>query len=285
MAAIRINGAPISEQAIAAEMQFHPAPTREQAWQQAATALAIRALLRDEAARLGVQPEAPYADEGEDEALVRALLARELRVPEPDDAACRRYHAANRARFRSPDVYEAAHILFPAAPEDAAARARAKAAAEAVLATLRDAAPGGAPGGAPGDAPGDARRDAPGDAQRRFAALARAHSACPSAANGGRLGQLSRGDLVPELETFIMALEEGQVCPVPIMSRYGAHVLRLERRAPGSDLPYAAVAETVARHLATQAWQRAVHQYLRLLAGRARVEGIDLQAAATPLVQ
>jgi peptidyl-prolyl cis-trans isomerase C len=251
---ISINGTPIPEQAIAAEMQFHPAPTREQAWNEAATALAIRALLLDEAARLGVRET-----DGE-EATTRALLAREVHVPQPDDAACRRYHAANRARFRSPDVYEVAHILFAAPPDDATARARAKVQAEALLAILCEA-------------------------PQRFADLAREHSACPSAANGGRLGQQSRGDLVPEIETFVMALEEGQICPTPVSSRYGIHVLRLDRRVMGAELPYEVIAETVALRMATQTWQRAVSQYLRILAGRARIEGLALDGATTPLVQ
>lgn len=251
---ITINDTTISEQSIAAEMQFHPAPTREQAWHEAATALAIRALLLDEAARLGV------ADADGEEATIRVLLAQQVQVPQPDDAACRRYHAANRARFRSPDVYEAAHILFPAAPEDAAARTNAKQAAEQTLALLEKA-------------------------PQQFAALARERSACPSGANGGLLGQQSRGDLVPEIETFIMAMEEGQICPVPVTSRFGVHVLRLDRRIDGADLPYEAVAETVAHHLAARSWQRAVSQYLRILAGRARIEGLELDAAATPLVQ
>ena len=251
---ISVNGTAIAESAIAAEMQFHPAPTRERAWREAAVALAIRCLLRDEAARLGL-------DEADgEETTIRSLLAQEVRVPEPDDAACRRYHAANRGKFRSPDVYEASHILFPAAPDDTDARARAKAAAETVLAQLRHA-------------------------PERFAELAREHSACPSAANGGRLGQQSRGDLVPEIETFVMSMDAGQVCPVPVLSRYGAHVLRLDHRAIGGDLPYEAVAETVALHLATRSWQRAVAQYLRVLAGRARIEGIALDGAASPLVQ
>ena len=251
---ISINDTAISEQSIAAEMQFHPAPTREQAWHEAATALAIRALLLDEAARLGMD------DADGEEATIRTLLAQQVQVPQPDDAACRRYHAANRARFRSPDVYEAAHILFPAPPEDASACARAKAAAESLLSILRNA-------------------------PQRFADLARDHSACPSSANGGRLGQQSRGDLVPEIETFIMSLEENQICPVPVSSRYGVHVLRLDRKILGADLPYEAIAETVALRLATQAWQRAVSQYLRILAGRARIEGLALDGAETPLVQ
>jgi peptidyl-prolyl cis-trans isomerase C len=251
---ISINGTPIPEQAIAAEMQYHPAPTREQAWQEAATALAIRALLLNEAARLGMQ------DADDEEATIRALLAQEVPMPEPDEVACRRYHAANRARFRGPDLYEAAHILLAAPSDDAAARAQAKETAVSLLAILRDA-------------------------PQRFADLARAHSACPSSAKGGQLGQQTRGDLVPEIETFIMALEEGQICPTPVGSRYGFHVLRLDRRVIGAELPYEAIAETVALRMAAQTWQRAVSQYLRVLAGQAHVEGLALDGATTPLVQ
>lgn len=255
-----INGAAIPARAIAAEMQFHPAPSQAQAWGEAATALAIRTLLLQEAERLDITPDEPEDDEGPEEALIRTLLAREIHTPQADETVCRRYYAANRARFRSPDVYEAAHILFPAAPDDPDAVARAKQAAAETLAILADR-------------------------PNRFDDLARDRSGCPSGANGGRLGQQSRGDLVPEVETFIMALEEGQICPVPVMSRYGAHVLRLDRRVLGTDLPYEAAAETVARHLATQSWQRAVSQYLRVLAGRARIEGLALDGVGTPLVQ
>jgi peptidyl-prolyl cis-trans isomerase C len=211
-------------------------------------------LLLDEAARLGI-----HEADGE-ESTIRALLAQEVRTPQPDEAACRRYHAANRARFRSPDLYEAAHILLAASPEDAAARAGAKAAAASMLAILHDA-------------------------PQRFSELARAHSACPSSANGGLLGQQIRGDLVPEIEAFGRALEEGQICPTPVGSRYGFHVLRLDRRVIGAELPYEATAETVALRMATQSWQRAVSQYLRVLAGRARIDGLALDGATTPLVQ
>jgi len=181
-------------------------------------------------------------------------------MPEADEATCRRYWTANRARFRTPDVYEAAHILFPAARDEEVARTAAQAAAEE---TLRELAV-------------DARR---------FDALARTRSACSSAANGGRLGQLTRGNLVPEIETFVFALEDGQICPVPVMTRYGAHVLRLDRRAAGQELPFEAVSDRIARQLSAQSWQRAVSQYLNILAGRSCVEGIDIGGAATPLVQ
>ena len=253
MQTVIVNGHEIPAPAIAAELQHHPAGDVAEAWRQAATALVIRRLLLDECARQGLTAD-------DEEAAIRALLAREITIPEADAETCRRYWTANRARFRTPDVYEAAHILFPAAPDEEAARTAAKTAAEETLRELA-ANPG------------------------KFDALARARSACPSGANGGRLGQQTRGDLVAEMETFVFALEEGQICPVPVMTRYGAHVLRLDRRAEGQELPFDSVSDRIVRQLSTQSWQRAVSQYLRILAGRARIEGIDLGGASTPLVQ
>ncbi len=256
---VRVNQKVLPEAAIAAEMQHHPAATSEAAWEQAATALVLRTLLLDEATRLGIAAEADE-DSTAEEATIQALLAREIAIPEADEASLHRYWQANRARFRAPDVYEAAHILFPAPPEDATARAAAKQAASEVLAMLAD------------------RPD-------RFAALARERSACPSREAGGLLGQQSRGDLVPELETFVFNLESGQICPVPVATRYGYHVLRVDRVALGQDLPFETVAGQIERHLATHAWQRAVSQYLRVLAGRAKIDGVAMEAASGPLVQ
>ncbi|MDE2005934.1 MAG: peptidyl-prolyl cis-trans isomerase [Rhodospirillales bacterium] len=182
---------------------------------------------------------------------MRALLAERVEAGEPDEAACRAHWAAQPERWQSPVLYEAAHILFAAAPEDTEARARAKAAAADTLVLLQDR-------------------------PERFAALARERSACSSAAQGGLLGQQRRGDLVGEIETFAMALEPGQICPAPIATRYGYHVLRLDRRAEPVALPYEAAAAQVRRELRARAWQAAVHDWLRALAAPARIAGVTL---------
>ena len=70
-------------------------------------------------------------------------------------------------------------------------------------------------------------------------------SACPSAAQGGHLGQISRGQTVPEFETFLYNLEVGQICPVPVKTRFGYHVLRLDRRIEGRQLPFEAVSDRI----------------------------------------
>lgn len=257
---IRVNDIEIADPAIAAEMQHHPAATQQEAWQQAAHALVVRQLLLDEAARAGIEPDAS-GDVLPDDAAIEALLARNVSTPEADAATCRRWYEANRARFRTKDLWEASHILIAADPDDSAARDAARARAEALLAEVK-ADP------------------------ERLRELARQHSDCPSRENGGHLGQVERGSTVPEFETFLAALEPGQVCPVVIASRYGMHVLQLHAKAAPRELPFAAVHERIAGWLAESSWRRAVHQYIAQLAAAARIEGVALPAVADgPLVQ
>src|SRR5205085_4635766 len=61
-----------------------------------------------------------------DEALISRLIEREVKTPDAGEDECQRYYAANAARFRSPDLFDAQHILFAAPPDDAAARADRK---------------------------------------------------------------------------------------------------------------------------------------------------------------
>jgi peptidyl-prolyl cis-trans isomerase C len=261
-----INGVEISDHAINSELQYHPAGSVEEAREAAARALVVRELLLQAADQLGITrpdpPEQGQADEREtdDEALIRTLLAREVQTPEADEATCRRFYDSNLHRFRSADLFEAAHILFPADPEDAEACASAKGRAAAALAQV-------------------------GEQPQRFAELAQQLSACPSAAQGGNLGQITRGQTVPEFETFLFNLEEGQICPVPVKTRFGYHVLRLDRRVEGRQLPFDVVRDKIADYLREHVWRRAVSQYLQLLVGQAKIRGIELNGASTPLVQ
>jgi peptidyl-prolyl cis-trans isomerase C len=96
---------------------------------------------------------------------------------------------------------------------------------------------------------------------------------------------VTRGSTVPEIETFLFQLEPGQLCPVPIRSRYGFHVLEVQQRVEGKTLPFEAVREKIAEYLEERVWRRAVHQYIRLLIGQFQITGIELKGASSPLVQ
>lgn len=256
---VSVNGVAIAEAAIHAEMQHHPARSAEAAMRDAATALVVRELLLQEARRIGIEADAT-ASETAEESLVRQLIEREVRVPKADEAACRHYFENNRRRFASPDGFDAVHILCAAPPDDPPARAAARARAEAALARVL-AAPGA------------------------FAETAQALSDCPSRTAGGRLGVIRRGDADPVFETYLMSLAEGETCPRPVETRYGFHVIRLLRRIAGRERPFEAVRTQVAAYLEEAAWRRAVHQYVAILAGRATIAGVALDAARSPLVQ
>jgi peptidyl-prolyl cis-trans isomerase C len=261
---ISINGVEIPPADISTEAQYHPAATPDEASAEAAQALAIRELLLQEAKRLGLKAEPEVDEEGrsetDEDALIRVLLEAEIDVPLADEATCKRYFENNRKRFRTADIYEACHILLSASPEDKDAYALAGAKAKDIIQVLQED-------------------------PASFEKLARKHSDCPSAKVGGSLGQVSRGQTVPEFETFLFELEDGQLCPVPVNSRYGSHVLRLDRKIEGLALPFEAVHEKISAYLEEASWRTAVAQYVRILAGQADVKGIDLGAVGSPLVQ
>lgn len=259
---VSVNGVVIKRDDIAREVQNHPASRPIDAWQAAARALVVRELLRQEAMRLDVS-ELPIGDEGrvetDEEAAIRGLIAREVTTPSPDADSCRRFYETNARRFRAPALYEAAHILFAAPASDRKLRGQARLAADAALAAVR-ANPAS------------------------FAELARERSDCRSSADeGGSLGQFTQGATVAELERGLDRMQEGAVSVVE--SRYGFHVVRLDRRIEGRPLPFEAVRERIAAYLAEKVERRALAQYVSILAGRADITGLTLASAASPLVQ
>ena len=257
-AIVSVNGVVVPRGAIAREVQHHPAPSPAAGWKEAARALAVRELLLQEARRIGVIAE-PLSDadgrrETEAEASIRALIESEVKVPQPDTETCRRYYEQNRRRFRSLDIYEAAHILVAASASAPEAYAYAREQTKAILSELRER-------------------------PERFAELARDISACPSAAQGGNLGQITAGQTTPEFERALKALEPGLLCAEPVATRYGFHVIRLDRKIEGRELPFEAVAAQIADYLAESVQRRAIAQHVARLASRAEIAGIDLSGA------
>lgn len=96
---VRINDIEISNREINVESARHDGSIVERQ-NRAAVALAVRALLLGRAAELGLT--AAPDDEPAVDALLDALIAREVRMPNLNEAACRRYYDANHESFRGP---------------------------------------------------------------------------------------------------------------------------------------------------------------------------------------
>ncbi len=262
--AVAVNGTGIPAAVIAAELQNHPADNPDEAWTEAARALAVKAMLLAEADRLSI--EAPLIEDAKgrtlvpDDARIEALLDQEVSTPDADEATCQRYYEQHIDRFSSPALVEASHILFAAPRDDEKRYAKAiQNAADAIVELTEH--------------------------PNRFAALAETLSACPSAKQGGNLGQIGPGQTVGEFESFLFSLDPNQLCPVPVKTRFGVHVVKAGRKISGQTIPFKAVRPKIVDYLEEASWRRAVAQYIAILASRTEIEGVDLTRSDGPLVQ
>jgi len=134
------------------------------------------------------------------EAILEKVASRAPQVSEIDVELYYQYHPD---QFRRPETRRARHILItlnPELPENTATTAHAR--IEAVAARLIKE-------------------------PKRFEEQAMKHSECPTALQGGLLGDIPRGKLYPELDAALFTLPAGQISDV-LESPLGYHLLLCE---------------------------------------------------------
>lgn len=200
----------------------------------------------------------PDAPEAEIPPAIEAVLAREVVTPEPTEEECSRYYATHLDEFTSGDLVYARHILFAVTPGAPVPAIRAKA-EETLLALQRD--------------------------PERFEDLARELSNCPSAANGGHLGQLGPEDVAPEFAAGVFGSRHTGLLPWVVRTRYGFHVIAIDQRVEAQLVPFEAVRDRISTELRERVQETALRQYVQLLATQAGVEIPGLPRADSPLLQ
>ncbi len=157
------------------------------------------------------------------------------------------FYVKNPEKFQEPEAVRASHILIrtPDATDEAQKK-KAAAEAQAVLAELRKG----------------------GD----FAAIAKQHSQdAGSAANGGDLGFVPRGQTVPVFEQAAFALKPGQVSGV-VESPFGYHVIKVFAHRDARTVPLQEVKPQVQEFLTQQQMQQKTEAYVAKLKTKAKVE-------------
>ena len=237
---ISVNGTLIDSTRYAEELQYHPAETFNQAAQDAGQALVIRQLLLNEL----------VDDVSDEEAAIAELVEKNSTTDEPTEEDCCRYFEQNNERFKTETLMEADHILLAAAKDDLEGRSLAKDKANEVIQQLKDQ-------------------------PENFAQFAKEYSVCPSKETGGSLGQIGKGQTVPEFEKQLVRLTEG-LADQPIESRYGYHVVKINRKIEGKPLEYPMVAEKIKHYLTQKASQLSIQAYIHSLVEKADIEGIHI---------
>jgi peptidyl-prolyl cis-trans isomerase C len=218
---------------------------------------AVRELLRQRAIELGLlapdDPEVERIDAG-----IERLLAQEVQVPTPTEEECQRHYETHLEDFQSGDLVHARHILFQVTPGVRIPEIRAR--AEQILAELL--------------------RE-----PERFGLVARELSNCPTGQQDGNLGQIGRGDTVPEFEQALFQLGPMGILREVVKTRHGFHIVAIDRRIRGKTLPFAAVRDRIVERLRARVEERALRQYVTILAGQAEIAGAHLEGKNSPLVQ
>lgn len=231
---------------------------------------AFTELLRQHAVHQGLLPRsssslvAPALSDAERQVLER-MTDDEVGAQTPTEEECRRYYESHKAQFTVGQARHVRHILFAVTP-GVNVHALSRRAGTALLElTRKDADPG------------------------RFEQLAATLSNCPSGAHGGDLGWITPEDCAPELANELFYQTEPGlgmgVRPRLVHTRFGLHIIEVLGRRNGQLPPFEELREQIVQRLSHQSRATALRQYMQLLVGQARVEGIELEGAASPLVQ
>jgi len=200
---------------------------------------ALRTALLRRARELGLVTESAMPPDEDIDGLLDVLLAREARVPEPTTEECRRYYQANQERFTAGEIVEASHILIAVTAGCDVEALRGQ--AETLLHQVR-AEP------------------------LRFAEIAARFSNCPSAAQGGNLGQIQRGETVPEFEDALFGTGDTGVLPRLVNTRHGFHIIEVARHVGGRRIDFETALPKIADYLGERVRAKATEQYVRMLA-------------------
>ena len=245
---ITVNGKIIDETELANELQYHQNPSFDIVIQKAGQALVVKELLIAKAKELSL-----FSETDTEEQVLQKLIASEVTAQDPTEQDCLRYFENNTQRFTTEPLLEADHILLAAAKDDIPGREVAKRKALDIIEQLKTN-------------------------PLLFPTLAKEFSACPSKETGGSLGQLSKGQTVPEFEKQINRLSTG-IAEKPIESRYGFHVVNITRKIEGKALEYDMVADKVKGYLTHRASHLAIQAYIQGLIEAADIQGIKMMFA------
>ena len=195
----------------------------------------------------GTTLEALRAEFRRDLLVERVLESEVLPGIDVDVETAREFYEQHPAQFTKDGGVRARHLLIGVSPgasdeEKAAARARTDR-------LLREARGGG-----------------------DFAELARTHSQdSGSAANGGDLGVVVRGQTAPDFEAALFALEPGELSDV-VESPFGFHVIQMVGREASRTVPFAEASVQIRDFLMQQERQTRIAALIEMLKAKSDIE-------------
>ncbi len=97
-----------------------------------------------------------------------------------------------------------------------------------------------------------------------FEDAAKANSSCPSKERGGDLGKFGKGQMVPEFDAAVFAMEVGELSE-PVKTQFGYHLIKLTAKNAAEQIPFAEMHDQLRKAILTNKQQAAYSSKLNQL--------------------
>ena len=92
-----------------------------------------------------------------------------------------------------------------------------------------------------------------------FEDAAKKNSGCPSKDNGGCLGDFEKGQMVPEFDAAVFAMEVGAISDAPVQTQFGYHLIKLNSKKGKENIPFEEIVDEI-KDVLLQEKQRAAYE-------------------------
>ena len=111
-----------------------------------------------------------------------------------------------------------------------------------------------------------------GDALKtKFIELAKTESKGPSGPKGGDLGTFSKGQMVPAFSKAAWALEDGKMTLEPVKTKFGYHIIYLEKKTDAAPVAYETVKEKIVASLKQKQFTAKIAEMAKELKSKAKI--------------
>lgn len=147
-----------------------------------------------------------------DDLLVQFAIQKTIEKVNVSDEEIRKFFDENPEEFAGQETVRASHILVSSQEE-----------AEKILASIQNG-------------------------EITFEDAAKQFSSCPSAKNGGSLGDFTHGQMVPEFDEACFSMEVGELRG-PVQTQFGFHLIRLDEKKDGEPIKFSDARDAIREHL------------------------------------
>ena len=166
-------------------------------------------------------------------------LTENAAVPSKEDV--QKYYDEHPDDFTTPEMVRAAHIIKHLSPETDPDQAKEQ--MHQILWEVRN--------------------------KNNFDELAMKNSDCPE--NAGDLGFFGKGQMVPEFEDVVFALNVGEISEV-FQTQFGFHIAKLTDKKPSSRCPFEEVSKDIETELSERAKQSLIEKFIDAEKAKAVIE-------------